>query len=180
LAYPHAFIPASLALLWLALAAACTTPPAVASSSITPVQATPVAATASPPTPIVLTAVAVSTTPALSNIATPILDETPTLSSLVSPQAITLQDNEEKILLQTGDRFLLNLGENYDWTVQVEDPSVVERVIGITVVRGAQGVYEAKSSGQTRLSATGDLPCRKTKPPCMAPSILFEVSIVVG
>jgi hypothetical protein len=63
--------------------------------------------------------------------------------------------------------------------VNVANPSVVSRVVNILVVQGAQGVYEAKQPGQTTLSAVGEPPCRKSTPPCMAPSRIFRMTIVV-
>lgn len=78
-----------------------------------------------------------------------------------------------------GDRFLLKLGEEYDWTISIGDTQVVSRVMNIAVVRGAQGVYEAQKAGRTTLSAAGDPPCLKAEPPCKAPSVAFEVKLVV-
>ena len=56
---------------------------------------------------------------------------------------------------------------------------IVSRVIGITVVRGAQGVYVAHQPGSTQLTAAGDPVCRQSQPPCGAPSRLFQIQIVV-
>jgi hypothetical protein len=96
-----------------------------------------------------------------------------------SGREITRADHGQTVELQVGERFLLKLGEDYDWTVTVADTQAVSRVINITVVRGAQGVYEAKRTGQTTLSAVGDPPCLKSEPPCKAPSVSFEVTLVV-
>ena len=96
-----------------------------------------------------------------------------------STRTVTLADQGNTITLHPGDRFLLSLGEGYDWTVNVADPSTVSRVVNILVVRGAQGVYEARRQGQTTLSAVGDPPCRKSIPPCMLPSRVFRVTIAV-
>ena len=82
-------------------------------------------------------------------------------------------------MLKIGQRFLLNLGSEYDWTVEVADQSIVSRVVNVTVIRGAQGLYEAKRPGQTTLTAVGDPPCRKAQPPCGAPSRMFQVQILV-
>jgi hypothetical protein len=79
-----------------------------------------------------------------------------------------------------GDEFLLLLGTDLDWTLAPIDQAIIQLVPGITVVRGAQGIFEAVGAGTTKLSATGDPPCRKVTPPCGAPSILFEVTLVVS
>ncbi len=64
------------------------------------------------------------------------------------PQVITLEDNQKTFSLHVGERFLLKLGEIYNWEVTLSDPGVVSRVINIMVVRGAQGVYEAHKTGR--------------------------------
>jgi hypothetical protein len=93
---------------------------------------------------------------------------------------VTLTDDGMTVRLRVGDRFLLNLGDPYTWDVSIADPSIVSRVVNIAVVRGAQGVYEARAPGETRLQAVGDLPCRQSRPPCLAPSRLFRLVIVVS
>lgn len=79
-----------------------------------------------------------------------------------------------------GERFLLNLGEGYTWEVEISDQAVVGRVRNITVVRGAQGVYEGLQPGTATLNAVGDSVCRQSKPPCGMPSTLFTITIVVN
>jgi hypothetical protein len=94
-------------------------------------------------------------------------------------QTVTLEDQGKTIHLAVGERFLLQLGDTYTWDVTISDQNVVSRVIGITVVRGAQGVYEAHQAGTATLNATGDPACRQVQPPCEMPSILFEITLVV-
>ena len=134
---------------------------------------------AHPITPIVITSAASTMEVSKIGSATPESGEISTPTALVSPTKIDLSNNRGELLLHPGDRFLIDLGEGYDWTIQVENISIVDRVKGITVVRGAQGVYEAISSGATRLLASGDPTCRNAKPACMLPSILFEITIKV-
>ena len=109
----------------------------------------------------------------------------PPVAATVEPDAgeqktITLDDQGETIQLVVGERFLLNLGEGYTWDVGISDETVVSRVRNITVIRGAQGVYEALQPGTTTLSAVGDPACRQSKPPCGMPSTLFTVTLVVS
>ena len=92
---------------------------------------------------------------------------------------VTLADNGATVELRVGDRCLLKLGDWYDWSLNVADTSILSRVQNIAVVKGAQGLYEALKPGRTTLSGTGDPACRKSTPPCAAPSILFEVTVVV-
>jgi hypothetical protein len=95
-------------------------------------------------------------------------------------RSVTLDDNGKTVALQPGDRFLLNLGEGYNWDVSIADPSIVSRVIGVLTIRGSQGLYEAHEPGTTALTATGDPDCRTQQPACALPSRLFEVQIVVS
>jgi hypothetical protein len=81
--------------------------------------------------------------------------------------------------MRVGDRFLLSLGEGYDWTVAPADPSIVSQVSNVPAASGSQGVYEARKPGQTELGATGDPLCRKSRPPCGMPSRAFRIEVVV-
>ncbi len=92
---------------------------------------------------------------------------------------ITLQDNGKTFTLQVGQTVLLKLGEDYQWDIQISDQSVISRVKNIAVIRGAQGVYEALKPGTAILTATGDPDCLNSTPPCLSPSILFMIDIVV-
>ena len=94
-------------------------------------------------------------------------------------QAITMADNGKTLTLQPGQRFVLMLGEGYDWNLNITNPAVVSQVMGLMPVRGSQGVFEAHQAGQTVLTASGDPLCRSAQPPCMMPSIVFEITIVV-
>lgn len=96
-----------------------------------------------------------------------------------SSQTVTLDNEGETITLRQGERFLLKLGEEYVWTVAVADQSVLSRVVNVTVVRGAQGLYEARGMGTTTLTATGDPVCRQSQPPCAMPSRVFQIKVEV-
>jgi hypothetical protein len=95
------------------------------------------------------------------------------------PSTYRSTTTEPAIRLHPGQRFLLALGEGYEWTVTVADPAIVSRVINVLVMRGAQGLYEAHGPGATTLQASGDPTCRSAQPPCGAPSRLFGISIIV-
>jgi carboxyl-terminal processing protease len=94
-------------------------------------------------------------------------------------RTVTLDDDGGTIAVQTGERFLLKLGEDYDWAITIGDERILSRVVNVTVVRGAQGLYEAKQAGSTTLTATGDPLCRESQPPCAMPSRLFKVDVTV-
>jgi hypothetical protein len=99
-----------------------------------------------------------------------------------SPSAsatVTLADDGRTVTLEPGQRALINLGDDLDWTLQVDDESIMSQVPGVTAGRGAQAMYQANRVGQTALSATGDPACRKAQPACAQPSRMFRVTIVV-
>jgi hypothetical protein len=105
----------------------------------------------------------------------------PTVTTIASPDSVTLDDDGALVTMHVGERFLLNLGDDvYDWSVEVTDDTVVGRVMNITVVRGAQGVYEARAAGRITLTATGDPQCRNATPPCALPSRVFHIDVVVS
>jgi hypothetical protein len=92
---------------------------------------------------------------------------------------VTLDDQGRTITLPVGDSFLLKLGEDYNWDISISDQAVLSRVMGIAVIRGAQGIYEAHQPGTVTLSATGDPQCRQSQPACALPSLQFSVTIMV-
>ena len=94
-------------------------------------------------------------------------------------RTVTLADDGATFTLAMGDRLLLRLGTEYDWTVSPADPSIIDRVRNVSVIVGAQGVYEAGAAGRTTLTAIGDPPCRKSTPACGQPSRLFRIEVVV-
>ena len=100
-------------------------------------------------------------------------------ASIDGNQTVTMADNGKTLTFKPGQRFVLMLGETYQWTLDINNPAVVSQVMGLMPVRGSQGVFEAHQAGQTTLTASGDPLCRSAQPPCMMPSILFEITIVV-
>jgi hypothetical protein len=74
---------------------------------------------------------------------------------------------------------LVKLGTSLDWTVTVSNQAVLTRVPGITIVLGAQGLYAARKAGRATIRAVGDAACRKSTPPCMVPSQVVSVAVVV-
>lgn len=123
-------------------------PTAQPATPVTPIQATL--------TPAAALAVEMSATPAPAAVK-------PTAASggSMDTPTITLNDNGATLKLKTGQRFLLQLGEMYDWQLIVADQSVVSRVKNVMVVRGARGLFGALNPGQSEVSAMGNPPvCR--------------------
>ncbi len=147
-------------------------------SSITTVGATPIVVTVIPANGQTVTIIPAAETPTSNTAggtATQDLTAQPTDQGL----RVTLADDGKTIHLKVGDRFLLFLGEGFNWSPTVTDQNVVSRVVGITVIRGGQGVYEAKAPGTTTLLANGEPTCRQSKPACALPNRAFTVTLVV-
>ncbi|MSQ15434.1 MAG: hypothetical protein EXR50_06180 [Dehalococcoidia bacterium] len=107
------------------------------------------------------------------------IDWTPSASfSTTGTQTVTLADNGRTFDLLTGDLLSVDLGTAYQWMVTVEKESILEPLptMGLAAM---PAMYRAIRPGETKLSATGDLPCRNARPPCLAPSLLFEIHVVV-
>ena len=171
------------ALLICAVLSACapqTNPAAAMDPSATPISA-PTAQPASSATPAMTPDVSYATGPATPTPSGAIQAATPTNTPAGTNDSltVTLDNNNTSLTLARGQRFLLQLGETYDWNLVIADQSVVSRVKGVLVVRGAQGLFEGLNPGQTEVSAQGDPVCRSQKPACAMPSILFRLTVLV-
>jgi hypothetical protein len=96
----------------------------------------------------------------------------------VTTGTVTQANDLGTIQMHPGDTFLLMLGTGYNWDVTVSDTSVLSRVPNITVIVGAQGIYQALQPGTVTLTAVGSLVC----PPGVACPLLarvFRVTVVV-
>ncbi len=126
--------------------------------------------------------------------ARPILIESGTASSATLPAVVTetssndiftasevsMQDSGRTLTMKVGVDFLLKLDTDfYDWTVEVDNPSLLSRKLNVTVVKGALGIYQALEAGTTTLNASGNPKCLNTRPACLAPSVTFTLTVVV-
>jgi photosystem II stability/assembly factor-like uncharacterized protein len=83
-------------------------------------------------------------------------ESSPVVATPAQP-SLTQADHGKTIQLPLGKRFTLQLGDGSNgssWEVAISDPNIVSRVIGGQIEQGGQGIYEAKSPGQTTLTAT--------------------------
>ncbi|HEY3138864.1 MAG TPA: hypothetical protein VGL29_22780 [Blastocatellia bacterium] len=93
---------------------------------------------------------------------------------------ITLEDAGKTITLRVGEKFQVALKRSgYEWTVNRFDSSVVTKLPDAPAVSDAQGIFQALVVGTTQFSAVGELPCHKSTPPCLAPTLLFQVTLIV-
>ncbi|HSO74229.1 MAG TPA: hypothetical protein VLU47_05280 [Blastocatellia bacterium] len=96
-------------------------------------------------------------------------------------QIITFDNAGRTLQLTVGERFLLSLQKSgYEFSPEVLDPTVLRKVDDVEDVSGSQGVFEAVKAGSTKLTALGELPCHKSTPACLAPTLFFELNIVVS
>ncbi|MEP7136447.1 MAG: hypothetical protein ABI904_16075 [Chloroflexota bacterium] len=141
----------------------------------------PPATEISAPTPeVVQSGPEVSTSVALNSLPTIVTETLVPGGNPIPETGITLEDRGKTFHLKVGDSFLLNLGTDvYNWTVTVDNESVLHLKMGVMVIKGAQGIYDALTPGTATLSAAGDPICLQSNPPCASPSILFTVTILV-
>jgi hypothetical protein len=92
---------------------------------------------------------------------------------------ITQSDNGKMVNLVTGSTVFLALGNDDDWTITVEDKTVLSPYVSEPLPPRFQGAFTARQPGQTTISAVGEPLCRKAQPPCGAPAVLFRVQVVV-
>jgi hypothetical protein len=129
--------------------------------------------------PVIITAEPESTLPALGEVST--ATESPQGSAIIPEGGITLDDNGKTFTMHVGDSVLLNLGMDvYEWEVTVDNQDVLRMKMGVMVIKGAQGIYDALAPGTATLSASGNPLCLQSRPACAMPSILFSVTIVVN
>jgi len=96
-----------------------------------------------------------------------------------SANTVTRDNDNQTVTLHVGETFLLKLGNDYDWSPVIDDQSIISRIPNIAVIAGAQGIYLAHKAGTATMTATGDPPCRQSKPPCMVASVVFRLNIQV-
>ena len=91
----------------------------------------------------------------------------------------TFDDRGRQAVLGVGDTLLLSLKSTHDWTITGGDPVLVQTGVS-TGADEQKFTFQAIKQGQTRLQATGDPPCRKSNPPCGAPSFFLEIEVIVN
>ena len=94
-------------------------------------------------------------------------------------QVITFEDLGKPIILRVGERFLLSLQKaTYEFIPSVLDGAVLTKVPDVEF-QESQGVFEALRVGTTKLVALGEPLCAKGTPPCLAPALRVEFTVIV-
>ena len=83
----------------------------------------------------------------------------PVATAVGVSMTVTLADDGRTISLQTGQRALVSLGDDFDWTVQVEDASILSRVTG-------SQLWPAHRSSTRRIASA-----RQRSPPAVTPPV---------
>jgi hypothetical protein len=96
-----------------------------------------------------------------------------------SGRVVTIDDSAKAVELEVGERFVVLLKKpDYEWSITIEEPAVITKLEEVPI-QGSQGLFFAERPGQTRLIADGELPCHKSSPPCLSPSLTVEIQIIV-
>jgi len=103
----------------------------------------------------------------------------PSDSEKASKFTVTMDELGKTIRLGVGDKFLLKLPENLDWTEQSSDASVLAQDDGSRIAHGALVTFRTFRAGKASLAAQGDAPCRKAATPCSTPPEFFKVDFIV-
>lgn len=96
-------------------------------------------------------------------------------TTTASTNTVALADSGKVLNFKVGDTFLLKLGD-YNWSLNISDPSVISRVPNIAVVKGAQGVYRALKAGSAEIEGTGSPIC---DPNQACPDYLLQFSATI-
>lgn len=90
---------------------------------------------------------------------------------------ITLDDNGRIFTYAVGDTFTLDLGAGiYDWEIPMDELTIFSFKAGKGDV---QGTLEALKAGTVVLTAIGNPKCLQSNPPCLMPTVLFRVTLIV-
>lgn len=99
---------------------------------------------------------------------------------LFSGMVITLEDDGQMFGVAVGTKFQLVLQKNgYEWDAATFDAAFINKLANEPLLPGSLGVFQTTKAGTTQISSFGELPCAKTTPPCLAPSLGFRVTLIV-
>ncbi len=102
-------------------------------------------------------------------------------SSTSNNLVLTLKESGQTFHLKVGNSFLLKLGNDHQWSLNVSDQSVIDRVKNVMVINGAQGIYRALKPGRAMISATGSANCdANTTTSCPQSLIEFQATLIVS
>lgn len=104
----------------------------------------------------------------------PIAPIGPAPSSTALPEQPPIAAEDGQVVhLKVGELFEFKPGSGSGWMVKIGDEQI------IAPVAGKPGSYKALAPGETSLVATRTPACRQAKPPCMLPTVVLHIMIVV-
>ena len=95
---------------------------------------------------------------------------------LAKPADVVLALETGQARMRVGEIAALRLDEGYHWTLMVADERVFAQ---LDYEQDGWRRFAALAAGTTTLRVQGDPLCLTAKPPCMAPSRLVEIEIIV-
>jgi hypothetical protein len=99
---------------------------------------------------------------------------------LFSGMVITFEDDGQTFGVAVGTKFQVVLQKNgYEWDAAAFDPAFINKLANEPLLPGSLGVFQTTKAGTTQISSFGELPCAKSTPPCLAPSLGFRVTLIV-
>jgi len=97
----------------------------------------------------------------------------PLISTAQQPVTLdsTMADKGKTFVMNIGDMIRIKLDYGYCWsTISDFNPAILV---------GAADGYLAFASGPSTLTMTGDPTCHSFTPPCVMPSIMFSITVIV-
>ncbi len=95
-------------------------------------------------------------------------------------RATPARGNDDRTLtVHMGENFSLDLDAGYLWNFTIDNPAIVTRTVDSATGKPTLDQFNARQSGTATITASGDLPCRQSKPPCMAPTRMIQTKIIV-
>lgn len=92
---------------------------------------------------------------------------------------ITLDYVGQTIQIILGQGILMRLGDEFIWSIEIEPADVLTINQKITPEPGEQGVFIARKKGKATITAVGSPLCSFEDPPCLRPSVLFQMVVDV-
>ena len=97
---------------------------------------------------------------------------------------VTQDDNGKTFTLLKGQHLIVTLDDpSWEWSdPDTDNASVLERT-AVSANPSSTHVaasFVAKAAGQAQVGASKDAPCRRSTPPCMVPTFLWQITINVA
>jgi hypothetical protein len=92
---------------------------------------------------------------------------------------ITFADANKTLTIAVGEVFLVDLGDEYGWTVDYQGLTNIVAVPTLLPILGTQGLYVPTAPGKSDFRATGQPICEREQPSCAKAPFIFETTIQI-